>query len=356
MQTLRSFLGLVKHFSHLPGMWAHLSSPLGHQPHGHRDAGPPCPRPVAHLPCLLGTAQGGLSPGPEQVVTRTTQNKPGPHLGHPPLNSLAGQDLGTVTGRPDNPLREPPDKSQVKSTELPGGGGRLEFTPPPRPPREQTKNALLGCRPLGVRFPSCAIQCHTGTRGWFSPPWPTRELWAPRGWQRRSLAEPPQLGHGPSAPTRHLHLPPPSACTCPSGAVWTGAGPQGPRGTGRWALAVGASPVSAHGPQGASGASPPASGLLWGGWWGGADRLGIPLCWELQLASVEMSEAVTSAGRGLGPDLPPLLKLLVRHGPCSGSSVCLSGSGAVVPTAPPHPDARGRRLRSGPGQVWPRGQ
>lgn len=136
MQTLRSFLGLVKHFSHLPGMWAHLSSPLGHQPHGHRDAGPPCPRPVAHLPCLLGTAQGGLSPGPEQVVTRTTQNKPGPHLGHPPLNSLAGQDLGTVTGRPDNPLREPPDKSQVKSTELPGGGGRLEFTPPaPSPQR-----------------------------------------------------------------------------------------------------------------------------------------------------------------------------------------------------------------------------
>lgn len=175
-------------------MWAHLSSPLGHQPHGHRDAGPPCPRPVAHLPCLLGTAQGGLSPGPEQVVTRTTQNKPGPHLGHPPLNSLAGQDLGTVTGRPDNPLREPPDKSQVKSTELPGGGGRLEFTPPPRPPRESD------FRP--VQF--------NATRG------PGDGSPLPGQQESSGL-----LGAGREGPWQSHHswdtalLPPPGTCTCP---------------------------------------------------------------------------------------------------------------------------------------------
>lgn len=185
-------------------MWAHLLSPLGRQPHGHRDATPPCPRPVAHPPCLLGTAQGGLSRGPEQVVARTTRNGPGPHLGHPPLNSLAGQDLGTVTGRPGNPLRGPPDKSQIKFTELPGGGGRLEFTPP----RVNEECALLGCRPPGVGFPSCAIQCHTGTQGTVLPSLANKRALGSSGWAEK-------------VPGRATHswdtafLPLPSTCTCP---------------------------------------------------------------------------------------------------------------------------------------------
>lgn len=274
----------LKHFSHLPsGVWAHLLSPLGRQPHGHRDATPPCPRPVAHPPCLLGTAQGGLSRSPERVVTRTTRNGPGPHLGHPPLNSLAGQDLGTVTGRPGNPLRGPPDKSQIKFTELPGRGGRLEFTP-----RERTKNAP--CSDAGHResdFRPVQFNATQGPRGRSSPPWPTRELWAPRGGQRRSLAEPPAAGTRPfcpypapaPAPAWCLHLPlrcwedrhsvsgdpghwevgsgrrsVPSFCTWSSGSLWSCS----PGGT----LEPAPQLVGCSGEVGG----------------GGADHLGVPLC------------------------------------------------------------------------------
>lgn len=86
---------------------------------------------------------------------------------------------------------------------------RLEFTP-------QSKQSLCPSQMQvsGVGLPSCAIQCHQEPEGVLPPGWPG-------GWQETSLAEPPQLGHGPSAPTLHRTCPPLPLPPC---ANWAGAG------------------------------------------------------------------------------------------------------------------------------------
>lgn len=143
-----------------PRRWTDSPQAQGCGPSVAHTCGLTCP------PCL------GPSPHPEathSLLPGQRENRPGAHLCHPPLNSLAGQDLGTVTGPPGNPPWGPPDKSQTKSTELQCGDQSPEFTP-----QEQTKNVSFsgsGCPESDFR----PVQFNATREPGDSPPLPGQQ-------------------------------------------------------------------------------------------------------------------------------------------------------------------------------------